>query len=216
MPVPQGLSSSLIVELKMVLEASNQFNDDELKEIYLLGSTAAHKSAKLSLLQNVLPKLGNILISRSAEDKDREAQRRQEARDSGLARKAQEAKALGTLSEALNKAKSARKTRSMTAKEKPISDSQNTGPELVQALSSLESLPSARPVTPPSQIRSASGGSYGPRSTETTPQKLEKAESDIQDLLAYMVSDLIRGTYGNPYVPLPWVRGRTMALQFSK
>lgn len=66
--------------------------------------------------------------------------------------------------------------------------------------------PSASPATP--QKRNISDTSFGTRSTETTPTKLTKPESSIQNLQNTLVYDVLEALYHTDSIRVPWARGR--------
>ena len=66
--------------------------------------------------------------------------------------------------------------------------------------------PSTLPATP--QNRNVSDSSFGKRSTETTPTKLIKPESSIQNLQNTFVQDVLDALYDSDFIRMPWARGR--------
>ena len=56
--------------------------------------------------------------------------------------------------------------------------------------------------------RDFSDTSFGTRSTETTPSKLSKPESSIQNLQNTLVYDVLDAIYGAAFIRVPWARGR--------
>jgi hypothetical protein len=73
-------------------------------------------------------------------------------------------------------------------------------------------MPSTIPVTP--QKRNISDTPFGTRSTETTPTKLIKPETTVQELQNDLVNEIILSVY-NGDIPIPWVRGRTLFLSYN-
>ena len=67
--------------------------------------------------------------------------------------------------------------------------------------------PNTLPSTP--QKRNISDTSFGPRSTNTTPTKLIKPESSIQDLQNTLVREVRGAIYHAAVIRMPWPRGRT-------
>lgn len=67
--------------------------------------------------------------------------------------------------------------------------------------------PSTLPSTP--QKRNISDTSFGPRSTQTTPTKLIKPESSIQNLQNTLIQEVHDAIYYAAVIRMPWPRGRT-------
>jgi hypothetical protein len=74
------------------------------------------------------------------------------------------------------------------------------------------------PVTTPSitQKRSLSNTSFEPRSTESTPIKLVKPETDIQQLQNDLVGDVLSALYGKVHIKVTWPRGRKLNLCYER
>jgi hypothetical protein len=79
---------------------------------------------------------------------------------------------------------------------------------------SLPRQPSTLPSTP--QKRNTSDTSFGTRSTETTPTKLVKPETDVQHLQNDMVADVLDSLYGRDYIKVDWPRGRKLNLCYEQ
>jgi hypothetical protein len=73
--------------------------------------------------------------------------------------------------------------------------------------------PSTSPSTP--QKRNVSDTSFGGRSPNTTPKKLKKPETHIQQLQNTLVVDILKALYDRRNIPVPWVRGRNLRLFYA-
>ena len=69
------------------------------------------------------------------------------------------------------------------------------------------------PSTP--QKRNVSDASIGGRSPNTTPKKLKKPETYIQNLQNTLVNDLLRANYGHGIIRVDWPRGRDLHLFYQ-
>jgi hypothetical protein len=136
-------------------------------------------------LKHTLDSLGRIMNQPSSESAAREAAKLQEARAAKAAYKS-------------------------------ISDSpskQSTISKHDASESSLPRYPSTLPSTP--QKRTTSDTSFGTHSTESTPTKLVKPETDIQQLQNDLVRDVLSAVYGRFYAGVTWPRGRKLNLCYE-
>jgi hypothetical protein len=67
----------------------------------------------------------------------------------------------------------------------------------------------------PINQRTASGSSFGTKSTETTPNKLVQAEPKVQALQNEFVKCILTKMWASE-IPLSWVKGRRMSLIYSE
>lgn len=82
--------------------------------------------------------------------------------------------------------------------------------------SNVTTLTSTAPPVTPQNKRIASDGStttYDIPSTDSTPQKLDKAEQEIQSLQNTLVMSLIKNIW-NRRITVPWVRNRKMWIDY--
>lgn len=137
-------------------------------------------------LMRTLENLGRIMNQRSLESATREAAKLQEAREAKIARKSV-----------------------IQGSSKQITVSKDDAPD-----SSLRRYPVTLPSTP--QKRNISDTSFGTRSTESTPTKLVKPETDIQQLQNDLVGDVLEALYDKVHVKVTWVRGRKLNLCYEQ
>jgi hypothetical protein len=74
---------------------------------------------------------------------------------------------------------------------------------------------SSFPITPQNKRipSDSSTTSYGISSTETTPQKLDKPEQEVQSLQNIMVMTLLRAIWRGG-IPVPWAMNRKMWIDY--
>lgn len=146
-------------------------------ELLAIRSDEVEEKLAENPLADTLETLGRILTDRSLVSVAREAVERQKAKD---AKKSQ-------ISQIPNPSKT------ITVSKPDASD-----PSSPRQSSTLPST---------SQKRNISDTSFGTRSTETTPTKLIKPETDIQHLQDILVANILRVLYGKLHVKVTWPRG---------
>jgi hypothetical protein len=99
----------------------------------------------------------------------------------------------------------AREAGAARKKQPHIIQNKNSTADGVQSIAGPRQ-PSSLPSTP--QKRDFSDTSFGTRSTETTPSKLTKPESSIQNLQNMLVYDVLDAIYDAAFIRVPWARGR--------
>jgi hypothetical protein len=159
---------SLIVELEALQEAIIHVTLEDLQSDEAVDKVIGNP------LKHTFVVLIDMLIQRSQEAIDREAERNKAKREAKTARK-------------------------------PTKDETSIGDD-VQSTSDPPSS-STMPCTP--HKRHISETSFGSRSTETTPTKMESPEKNVQYLQDTLVREVIDAVFGPPYVHVKWPRGRT-------
>jgi hypothetical protein len=137
-------------------------------------------------LIDTLESLGRIITDKSPESAAREAAKLREAKEAKVTQKSDGPGPLKSI----------------------------TISKLDTADSPLPRQPSTFASTP--QKRNISDTSFGTRSTETTPTKLAKPETDIQELQNDFVKDVFRALYGKRRVKVEWPRGRKLNLCYEQ
>jgi hypothetical protein len=140
-------------------------------------------------LRNFLQQLGSLYIQRSQQDLDRMAQKEK------LAREIRE--------------------RRLAVVTQPVEPDNSTQLPMQDAFDTAHPrYPSTLSSTP--QKRNASEASLDPHSTHTTPKKLVKPESVIQNLQNLLVQDVLNGLFHRFSVEIKWPRGRKMRLLYAE
>jgi hypothetical protein len=134
---------------------------------------------RMNPLKRTFQILGKILIKRSREETLRAAARKKEIAD----------------------AKAARKEESASSQSAVSTDGNHFG--------SGPRFPGTVPITPQKRnISNGSATSYGPESTDSTPTRMVKPESSIQELQGTLVYDIFDALYDSDFIQVKWARGR--------
>ena len=78
---------------------------------------------------------------------------------------------------------------------------------------SVSSQPDSYPVTP--HKRKESDTSFGTRSTETTPKRMKKPETHIQNLQSTLVDDVLEAIEKRNFIKVEWPRNRVLHLTYE-
>jgi hypothetical protein len=101
-----------------------------------------------------------------------------------------------------------------------------TVPSTVSALDQQSSTPTVRPSTPdhpfptsyetPDHKRKLSETSFGTRSTDSTPTKLDQPEAKVQSLQDKFIAAIVTNVWIGGKIDLSWVQGRHMFLTYAE